>query len=110
MMREKMPLSNRAKIFLPFDAVKGLQQALRVKEYEVEAVQKGFLDEEEAKIISSLLSSLRGGETVEARYFSSGHYQFVEGKAKFVHDEGYLLVGDTKILLKDLFGLRVLAR
>ena len=108
-MRGKMPLSSRAKIFLPFDAVKGLQQALRVKEYEVEAVQKGFLDEEEAKIISSLLSSLRGGETVEARYYSAGHYLFVEGEAKFVHEEGYLLVGDTKILLKDLFGLRVLA-
>ena len=110
MMREKMPLSMRAKIFLPFDAVKGLRQALKIKEYEVEAVQKGTLDEEEAKVISANLSSLVGGEYCEARYFETGHYYFVEGETKLVYDEGYLLVGEKKILLKDLFGLRILRR
>ena len=109
-MREKMPLSSRAKIFLPFDAVKGLRQALKVKEYEVEAVQKGFLEEEEAKSISALLSSLRGGEIVEAKHYADGHYLFVEGKAKLFYEEGYLLVEDTKIPLKNLFGLRILSR
>ena len=108
MKREKMPLSQRAKQFLPFDAVKGLQQALRMKEFEAEAVSKGRLEEEEAKNISAILSSLRGQEVVEARFFRSGHYYFVEGKAKLVHEEGYLIVGDEKIRLNDLFGIRVL--
>lgn len=110
MMREKMPLSQRAKIFLPFDAVKGLRQALAIKEYEVEAVQKGFLDEEEAKVISANLSSLKGGEYAQARYFEAGHYYFVEGEAKLFYEEGYLLIGEKKILLKDLFGFRILQR
>lgn len=107
-MREKMPLSQRAKIFLPFDAVKGLRPALRIKEFEVESVQKGFLDEEEAKVISANLSSLKGGEYAEARYFEKGHYFFVEGEAKLIPEEGYLFVGKKKILLKNLFGFRIL--
>ena len=38
--REKMPLSKRAKQFMPFAALNGLDDALRQKEWEVEARQK----------------------------------------------------------------------
>ena len=110
MMREKMPRAMRAKQFLPFDAVAGLRQALRVKEYEIESVQKGLLAEEEAREISGILSSLRGMEEVEAKYFSGGHYLFVNGPVKLFFEEGFIVVGETKILLKDLFGIRVLHR
>ena len=33
----RMPLSQRAKIFIPFDPLKGYQEALREKEREAEA-------------------------------------------------------------------------
>lgn len=35
--RPRMPLSQRAKIFIPFDPLKGFQEALRQKEQEAEA-------------------------------------------------------------------------
>ena len=35
--RPRMPLSQRAKIFIPFDPLKGYQEALRAKEREAEA-------------------------------------------------------------------------
>ena len=35
--RPRMPRSERAKIFIPFDPLKGYQEALRAKEREVEA-------------------------------------------------------------------------
>ena len=35
--RARMPLAERAKIFTPFDPLKGFQEALRAKEDEVEA-------------------------------------------------------------------------
>ena len=35
--RPRMPLSQRAKIFIPFDPLKGYQDALRAKEREAEA-------------------------------------------------------------------------
>ena len=34
--RPRMPLSQRAKIFIPFDPLKGYQEALRQKEREAE--------------------------------------------------------------------------
>ena len=34
--RPRMPLSQRAKIFIPFDPLKGFQEALRQKEREAE--------------------------------------------------------------------------
>lgn len=109
-MREKMPLSQRAKQFLPFESVVGLRQALKAMEFEVESVQKGKLSEDEARAISEILSSLRGGETLEAKYYQQGHYYFAQGEGKLVFEEGYLLIDDLKIELKDLFGLRLLAR
>ena len=46
--RPKMPVSQRAKQFLPFDAVKGLQQALRKKEAEMGQIEDfGGLDIED---------------------------------------------------------------
>ena len=47
--RPKMDRSERAKQFMPFDAVKGLQEALRVKEQEVEDRQKQQTVKEEEK-------------------------------------------------------------
>ena len=35
--RPRMPLAQRAKIFIPFDPLKGYQDALRAKEREAEA-------------------------------------------------------------------------
>ena len=109
-MREKMPLSQRAKQFLPFDSVKGFHQALRAKEYEVEAVTKGMLSEEEARDISSVLSLLTGKEEVEAKYFDAGHYVYAYGLAKLNIEESRLLVGSTAIRLSNLFGLRILSQ
>lgn len=38
--RPRMPLSQRAKIFIPFDPLKGYQEALREKEREAEAAHR----------------------------------------------------------------------
>lgn len=38
----RMPLSQRAKIFIPFDPLKGYQEALREKELEAEAAHYEF--------------------------------------------------------------------
>ncbi len=108
MSREKMSLSMRAKQFLPFDAVKGLRAALRLKEYEVESVEKGKVSETEAALISETLSALNKGDRVKVRYYEDGHYKEIEGKAYPRFEEGYLLVEEKRIELRDLFGIALL--
>lgn len=46
--RPRMPLSQRAKIFIPFDPLKGYQEALREKEREIEAAHRERVHIEES--------------------------------------------------------------
>ena len=48
-----MPRGDRARQFAPFDALKGLQQALRLKEYEHDKTMKGDISEKTLKNLSS---------------------------------------------------------
>ena len=47
LIRPRMPVVQRAKIFIPFDPLKGYQEALRQKEREAEAAhdERGRLEE-----------------------------------------------------------------
>ena len=105
MARTKMSMNDRARIFLPFDTLKGLHEALRAKEYEMEMIEKGRLSPEQAEEISSLLSNLSKGAIYEATYFENGHYLKCRGKAILRQEDQTLIIGDKQIDLKDLFGL-----
>lgn len=103
-----MPRRDRAKQFAPFDALKGLQDALRLKEYEHERVQRGEIQEEKANEISKTLISLEKDSVVCATYFENGHYLTCEGKAKLVVEEGCIKVGNKTIFLLDLYEINVI--
>ncbi|MFA7642957.1 MAG: hypothetical protein WCY74_06740, partial [Sphaerochaetaceae bacterium] len=53
MERMKMPRQNRAPQFAPFDALKGLHEALRLAEYEHERIVKGEISEEQADVVDT---------------------------------------------------------
>lgn len=57
--REKMPQGHRAKQFMPFAAVKGLQEALRAKERP--HILKNEIAEDAAEDLNRLLTVLRPG-------------------------------------------------
>lgn len=77
-----MNREDRAKQFMPFDALKGLGEALRMKEYEVERVCKGDLCEEKIVEISKTLQNLKKLSIVEVKYFRDGHYFNYIGKVE----------------------------
>ncbi len=108
MERMKMPRAQRAKQFAPFDALKGLQEALRMKEYLHERVSKGEISEEKANKISKTLLALEKGSVVDVVYFENGHYLPASGKAKLILEEGRLCVGRLTILLENLFDIKIL--
>ena len=109
MARVKMPRSDRAKQFAPFDALKGLQDALRIKEFEHERVQRGEVQEEQASKISKTLLSLEKDDIVWVKYFKDGHYFSIEGKCKLMLENELLEVGSKKISLKDLFDINIIS-
>ncbi len=75
--RMKMLASDRAKQFMPFSALKGLDEALREKERII--VEKAELSEESADDIANALNLVEIGIYVRVVYFSDGEYVSTEG-------------------------------
>ena len=107
-MREKMSRNNRARQFLPFDSMKGLQEALRAAEFENESVLHHRLSEDEARRIGVVLSQLGEKRHVHARYFENGHYYDLDGEAKLNPYESVLEFEQKSIPIFDLYQLELI--
>ena len=70
--RSPMPISERAKQFMPFAAVTGLTQALERKERELMRVERKEPSEERAQKINQCLNEIEKGDEVTAVYFAQG--------------------------------------
>ena len=58
----------RAKQFLPFDALKGLQEALRKKERELENVERIELSEESLEELENKFNRIKQGDMINIKY------------------------------------------
>lgn len=67
----------RAKQFLPFDALKGLQEALREKEIEYE--ERKELSEEALINLDKKFNRIEIGNYVEIRYYKNRQYIEING-------------------------------
>ena len=106
-MREKMSRNNRARQFLPFDAMKGLQEALRAAEFENESVLHHRLSEDEARRIGDILAKLTEKKAVHVRYFEDNHYFEYDGEAKLDALASTLFIGDKSIPIFDIRDLSI---
>lgn len=67
----------RAKQFLPFDALKGLQEALREKEIEYEA--KKDLSEDTLFELNNKFNQIENGKYIKIKYYKNGRYNEIKG-------------------------------
>ena len=68
-----MTRAERAKIFAPFDAMKGLQEALRDREERHLRVERHEISDEQAERNSRILIKLRRGMKVEIDCYCAFH-------------------------------------
>ena len=68
---------SRAKQFLPFDALKGLQEALREKELENE--ERKELSEESLIELESKFNTIDKGSNVKIKYYDDKRYVEIDG-------------------------------
>ncbi len=101
-----MPQAERAKQFMPFDTLKGLHEALRMKEYEHERVAKGELSEEKAAEISKILLNLDKNDVIFVKFYENEHYVELQGKATLNIEEHLLVVNYKKIYFDDIYELK----
>ncbi len=104
-----MPRSERAKQFAPFDALKGLQKALRLKEYEHDRIIKGDINEEMADKISNNLLKVKKNDMIYVKYYEDGYYKELQSKLKKLEIAKNQIEIERKVInLSDIFDLDIL--
>ena len=107
--RHPMPVSERAKQFMPFAAVSGLTQALEKKERELSRVEKREPTEERARKINQCLNDMEKGDDITVTYFAQGEYLTVSGTVEAADKaERVLTVGGVKVPFDDLYDIEIM--
>ena len=96
--------NNRARIFLPMDALRGFKEALLEKEVLKE--ERKVLLEDEQILLSNQLLSLKENLSVLIKYYDIYNYQVIKGKVTNInYTYKYLYVNDTKINFNDIINI-----
>lgn len=114
-MRSKMPRIERAAQFAPFDSLKGLHEALRAKEAELERTDKKEVPEDRAKEISAILSEIKKGDETETVYYRKDKYLTATGKTAVDFYEGVITVTDSRgkkedIPVEDIYDIKIVKK
>lgn len=108
----KMPRAKRAAQFAPFDALKGLNEALKLKEIEHERIIRGELSEDSAAAISDALLSCGKGCSVKIEFFREGKILSQTGKFFPRYEEGKIDLksqeGKITIFVSELLNVQLL--
>ena len=104
-----MTREERAKIFAPFDAMKGLQEALRDREERHSRVEKHGVSDEDAARISSTLGILQKGMRVEIAYYYAFHDVVKRGRITALNTAyRKLKLDDDIIKFDDIYAITVI--
>ena len=99
-------MSDRARQFLPFDALKGFKDL--IKEVERVKVNKKELTEENIEKLSKTILSLEKGMMVRVVYFEQDEYLKLEGiVSKIDITNRFIMVVKKRISLDDIFEIEV---
>lgn len=103
-----MSLNDRARQFLPFEALKGLEEALRLKEYEHERVLKNDISEDIINKISNTLFEYSKNNIYEVKYYNDGIYLYEKGKMKLNAISRFIIINDIKISFDDIMDINII--
>ena len=102
----KMDRENRAKQFMPFDALKGFREALEEKERIV--VPKRELSEEQKEELDFNLRQIQKMAIITVEYFHDGEYVQITGVVSRIDETSKVLkIVNTKIALEDIVDLQL---
>lgn len=98
----------RAKQFMPFAAVKGLEEALERKRREMLLVERAVLSQEMEEALNAQISGLRKGMEITLSHYRCGEYLLFRGAVEKVDPVGkYLLVSGESFAFEDIREIRM---
>ena len=103
-----MTREQRAKQFQPFDAMKGLQEALRDREERHARVERTEISEEKTDANSAVLARVEKGMKIKLFCYHAFHDVKMEGRvSKIDIVYKYLVLNETKIYFDDIYDIRI---
>ena len=104
-----MDLGLRAKIFIPFEPLRGFREALLERERQAGAIARADLPPERQERISRVLANLVPGDTVSVTHYMGDHYGMTQGLVEglFASDEELVAAG-RRIGFRDISTIEVL--
>ena len=104
-----MTRAERAKIFAPFDAMKGLQEALRDREERHLRVERHEVSDEQAQHNSAVLLKLQRGMKVEISCYCAFHDVVKSGRITDV-DLAFrkLKLDNEQIWFEDIYAIEII--
>ena len=102
----KMPRCERAKQFMPFSALKGLEEALAEKEKIV--LPKKELSEDVAEVLNRKLNLLQKKRNIRLLYFCDGEYRHISGQAVMDQTAGIIKIDAQKIAIEDILAIEII--
>ena len=95
--------SERAKIFAPFNPLKGMDAAYREKERVI--LPKAELMTDRVEEINEVLCGLEIGDTVRITYYSDGAYKKKTGRVNAILPRKGVLILDVPIAFSDIYDI-----
>ena len=104
-IKPRMSISNRAKIFSPFAALRGYEDEIASEGKDHLKGKRVELSEEQKELLGNIISQLRKGQVVKVKYFTDGYYEELPGKVDSVdaiNKELKIYTGITNAIGKEL--------
>lgn len=99
--------SKRAKIFMPFDALKGFKEAIKEKERIV--VPKKEMTEDDYNELNLAFQSIKKGTMVKVIYYQIDEYVEFTGLVSEVNElSRYIKVVKEKISFEDIVSIKII--
>ncbi len=103
-----MTLQERAKQFAPFDAMKGLQEALRDREERHCRVDRHDISDEDIEENSLVIAKLSKGHMVLVEYYCAFHDIEKEGRITEISIPfKYIKLNGERIAFDDIYRIRI---
>lgn len=104
-----MTREERAKQFMAFDAMKGLQEALKEREERHSRVEKHDISEEQIEKNCGVLAKLSIGDVVSVECYSAFHDVTKQGQVMQLSIPfKYLVVGADRIFFDDIYDIEII--
>lgn len=104
-IKPRMSISNRAKIFSPFAALRGYEDEIASEGKDHLKGKQIELSEEQKELLGNKIGQLRKNQLVKVKYFTDGYYEDLPGRVDSVdaiNKELRIYTGITNTIGKEL--------